>query len=101
MKGNISIKRDELTNFYVPGLNKNYEILAITFLTAEAGISGGHYFTYVRHNNGWLNLNCLDVEGRDKITFASSYINNDFLKTMKVSYYGDTAYANMILLKEK
>jgi hypothetical protein len=98
-EGNIVLQPADLTNFYVPGLNKNYEIIAISFLTAQAGRGSGHYFTYVKHENGWLNLNCLDIENREKVTLASSYVNNDFLQTMKVSYYGSTAYANMILLK--
>lgn len=101
-EGKVCLPVAELNNFVIPGYDdKIFEVCAIAFY--EPGHEGrtGHYFTYVKYQGGWIDLNCLGKYRRKKVTMTNSYVNNDFLKTLKVKCDSGYAYACEILLKVK
>jgi hypothetical protein len=92
----------------IPGIDQEYEICAIAFLSTGKGGYSGHFFTYIKYQNGWLDLDCLGMHRLEKVTARNCFVNNDFLRTLKVptGNYDDKgemkfAYACMLMLKAK
>jgi hypothetical protein len=86
----------DFDNFELPNSNGiKYEIRGIAFHNPAPDGSFGHYWTYIKYRDGWINLDC----SKNKIvTLETSFVKNDFRTSLKLP---GGAHANMLILKRK
>jgi len=97
LEGALSLSLNDLNNFTLPNDDTKFEVVAIAFYRPNIIDNSGHYYTLVKHENQWINLDCL-LPGphRTEKVDARSFDTSINFATLK---HGSDAYAQMILLK--
>jgi ubiquitin C-terminal hydrolase len=82
--------------FELPNSNGiRYEICGIAFHNPAPDGLFGHYWTYIKYRDGWINLDCSKYE---IATLKTSFVKNNFRASLKLP---GGAHANMLILKRK